>query len=119
MKKTGSFFRFLFVLVMIFCVLFTLWYIPSVHERRFILQDTRSRLESMQGQVRKQQYEYDQTVAALPEVQAELDRITPLNEDAENTVRTLKEERKRLRNEKKELTALAEDAGQKEDSDHE
>ena len=119
MKKTGSFIRVLFVLLMLFCVLFTLWYIPSVHERRFVLQDTQSRLESMQGQVRKQQYEYDQTTAALPEVQAELDRITPLNSEAEEAVRTLKEERKRLRNEKKELTALAEDAGQKEDAGHE
>lgn len=119
MKKDNSFFRVLFILVMFLCVLFTLWYIPSVRMRRFILQDTQSKLESMQGQVRKQKYEYDQTVAALPDVLAELDRIKPLSEEKEEAVRTLKDERKRLRNEKKELTELAENAGRKEETDYE
>ncbi len=119
MKKNNSVFRVMFILVMFLCVLFTLWYLPSVRMRRFILQDTQSRLESMQGQVRKQQYEYDQIVSELPEVQAELDRIKPLSEEKEDAVRTLKDERKRLRNEKKELTSLADDAGRKEDADHE
>ena len=119
MKKTGSFFTVMFALVMFICVLFVIWYIPSVHELRFRLADTGSRLESMQGQVRKQQYELDQTVAALPETQAELDKIIPLNEAAEEEVKSLKAERKKLRGEKKELTEQLESAVQKEDADHE
>ena len=116
MKKSGSAFPVLFALVLLVCVLFVAWYIPSVHFRRFSLQDAQLRLESMQGQVRKQQYEYDQTVAELPEIQSELDRILPLNDTAEADVRSLKDERKKLRREKEELS---EQAALKEVSDHE
>ena len=116
MKKNGSVFPVLFALVILFCVLFVAWYIPSVHFCLFSLEDYRLRLESMQGQVRKQQYEYDQTVAELPDIQAELDKILPENETAEAEVRSLKDERKKLRKEKEDLTVQA---ALKEEADHE
>ena len=119
MKRSGSVFTVFFAAVMLICVLYMFWYIPSLYQRRFSLTDTQSRLESMQGQVRKQKYEYEQTVASLPEVQAELDRITPLNEAAEAAVRELKNERKKLRNEKKELTEQSEASSREEDAGHE
>lgn len=119
MKKSGSVFSNLFVLLLLVCVLFIAWYIPSVRSLRSGLEETKSRVVSMQGQVRKQQYEYDQIVAELPEVQAELDRVTPLNDAAETEVKELKAERKKLRKEKKELEAQADSSTVKEDGEHE
>ena len=84
-------------------VLFSAWYLPSLHQRKFQVQDLQISLETSRGRERKQQYEYDETVAALPEVQAELDRLSPLKETAEEEVRALKAERKKLRAEKKQL----------------
>ena len=105
MKKTGSFFPVVFPLVMFICVLFLVWYLPSVHERVFQINDTMISLEMNQGRERKQQKEYDETVAAIPEVQAELDRLAPLCEAAREEVRALKDEKKKLIAEK---NALAE-----------
>ena len=53
---------------MLLFVVFLIWYLPSVGQRRFMLEDVRKSLETSQGRERKQQYEYDETVAALPEV---------------------------------------------------
>ncbi len=103
MNKHRSILPVLFAFVMLFCVLFVVWYLPSLNERRFRLEDVRKSIETSLGRERKQQMEYDETAAALPEVQAELDRLLPLNEALNQEVSVLKEERKKLRMEKKEL----------------
>lgn len=102
-----SFLPFLFSVVMLICVLFVVWYLPAVEQRRFQLDDVRKSLETSRGRERKQQYEYDETVKAVPETEAELERILPLAEAAKDEARSLKKERKKLRQEKKELEASA------------
>ena len=105
--KRHSFLPVLFSIVMLICVLFHLWYIPAVTNRTFVLNDVQKQLETSRGRERKQQYEYDETVAAIPETEAELAQLMPLAEAAEEKVKELKTERKNLRNEKKELESAA------------
>ena len=93
----------LFAVVMLVFVLFLVWYIPAAGQRRFQLEDTRKSIETSLGRERKQQHEYDETVAAIPETAAELNRVTPLAEATKEEVKALKKERKELRNEKKVL----------------
>ena len=101
--KQKSFLPVLFTLVMLLCVLFLAWYLPAIGERQFRLEDVRKSLDTSLGRERKQQYEYDETVAAIPLTEAELERITPLAEAAQQEVKELKKERKQLRKEKKQL----------------
>ena len=101
--KRSSLLPVLFSVVMLVFVLFIIWYLPSVSELRFRLEDVQKSLETSRGRERKQQYEYDETVAAIPVAEAELERLIPLTEQAESEVRELKTERKKLKNEKKEL----------------
>ena len=105
--KRRPFLPVLFSLLMLVCVLFLIWYLPAIGERRFRLEDVRKSLETSQGRERKQQYEYDETIAAIPEAEAELARIAPLAEAAQKEVKELKQERKQLRKEKKELESSA------------
>ena len=105
--KRRSFLPVLFAFVMLVCVLFIIWYLPAVSDRRFRLEDVQKSLETSMGRERKQQYEYDETVKALPEAEAELERLIPLAAAAEEEVQSLKKERKMLRNEKKELENAA------------
>ena len=108
----------LFTVIMLVCVLFVIWYIPSVSARRFQLEDVQKSLETSRGRERKQQAEYEETVAALPEAEAELESLKPQMEAAQEEVKNLKAERKKLRKEKKELEESAPDqAG--EESNHE
>ena len=69
----------------------------------FQLDDLARSLETSRGRERKQQYEYDEVTASLPQVQAELEETQPLAREAAEEVSRLKEERKRLRAEKKKL----------------
>ena len=101
--KKGSAYAVFFTVIMLICVLFIVWYLPAVSQRRFQLEDTQKSLETSLGRERKQQSEYDETVAALPEVEAELERVLPLTEVAKEEVKSLKKERKALRKEHKEL----------------
>ena len=45
MKKSESAFKVLFSLIMFFCVLFLVWYIPAVHALTFRINDVRISLE--------------------------------------------------------------------------
>lgn len=103
MNRRKSVFPVLFVLVMLLCVLFIAWYLPTVSSMRFRLQDANVSLETSQGRERKQQHEYDETVEALAAAQEELSRVQPLADQAAEEKKALKEERKQLRQEKKEL----------------
>lgn len=104
--KSHGIFPSVFVLIMILCVLFIIWYLPAVGELRFRLQDVQKSLETSYGRERKQQHEYDEAVASLPVIQEELDRILPLAEAATEEVQALKEQRRQLREQKKELEAV-------------
>ena len=108
----------LFTVIMLVCVLFVIWYIPSVSARRFQLEDVQKSLETSRGRERKQQAEYEETVAALPEAEAELELLKPQMEAAQEEVKNLKAERKKLREEKKELEESAPDQSG-EESNHE
>ena len=103
--KTGRSFAVLFSIIMLLFVLFIAWYLPAICEVRFQLDDVGKSLETSRGRERKQQYEYDKVVAAIPEVQAELDSILPLSESAAEEVKKLRAERKQLRDKKTELEA--------------
>lgn len=94
----------LFTLIMLCCVAFFIWYVPAMGARRFQLEDLQISLETSMGRERKQQHEYDETVAAFPEVEAELNEITPRKEQAEQEVADLKAQRKLLREEKEKLS---------------
>ena len=102
----------LFAIVMLVCILFVAWYMPAVVQRRFELEDIQKSLETSHGRERKQQYEYDETVAAIPVTEAELERVLPLAEAAKEEAKALKKERKKLRNEKKELESSGSSAEQ-------
>ena len=97
-----------FVAVMMLFVLFVFWYLPSDASLRFQLQDVGKSYETSQGRERKQQKEYDDAAAAIPETEADIAAIQPKAEAAQQEVTELKEQRKQLRNEKKELEALIE-----------
>ena len=103
MNRRKSVFPLLFVLVMLLCVLFIAWYLPTVSDLRYRLQDANISLETSQGRERKQQHEYDETVEALAEAREELARVQPLADQAAEEKNAMKEERKALRQEKKEL----------------
>ena len=102
MKKSGKM-TVLFIVIMLICVFFIVWYLPAVSQRLFQLDDIQKSLETSMGRERKQQSEYDETVALIPAVEAELERVLPLTEAAKEEVKSLKKERKSLRKEKKEL----------------
>ena len=104
MKKSESAFKVLFALIMFFCVLFLVWYIPAVHALTFRINDVRISLEMSQGRERKQQNEYDEAAASILETETELARLTPLCDTVREEVQALKEEKKRLKEEKKSLT---------------
>lgn len=66
---------------------------------RFQVDDLTLSLETSRQREKKQTYEYDEVVAALPLVQAELDAVRPLADAAEAAVTEKKATRKALREE--------------------
>ena len=58
--KKGSAYAVFFTVIMLICVLFIVWYLPAVSQRRFQLGDTQKSLETSLGRERKQQSEYDE-----------------------------------------------------------
>lgn len=117
--KTGRSFAVIFAVIMLLFVLFVAWYLPAVSQVRFQLDDAGKSLETSRGRERKQQHEYDEVVAAIPEVQAELDSILPLSTSAAEEVKKLKAERKQLRERKKELEAAQNTEAAEGDQSHE
>ena len=70
------------------------------------LSDMQASLTAAQGRLRKQQQEYDEYIAALPEVQAELAEVQPKAAAAYEQEQALRQQRKELRAEN---AALAEE----------
>ena len=119
MKRKPGLLVFLFPVIMLVFVLFVIWYIPASEQVRFRISDTELSLETSQGSERKQQHEYDETVREIPEVQAELDRVTPLSAAAQDELAALKAERNRLREEKAGLEEQLKQSEQQEAGIHE
>ena len=94
------------VVMLLFCV-FLGYYVVSASDIRFRTEDTELSLETSRGRERKQQNEYDEAAAQLPQVRAELAETRPLADAAEQRVADLKAERKELRARKKELEEKA------------
>ena len=63
MIRRKTLFPVLFVIIMLIFTVFVAWFLPSVSNLRFRLQDTQISLETSHGRERKQQHEYDETVA--------------------------------------------------------
>ena len=108
MEKTDRILLWIFTGILLLFCLFLVWFIPDRADLDFRLADIDLSLETSYGRERKQQYEYDQVTAELPVVRAELEETQPLADAASETVDRLKEERRRLREEKAELLALLE-----------
>lgn len=103
--------RTLFILLILCAVLTVLWYIPTSLSIAFNAGEIGKDLATSLKREEKQRYEYTQVITELPLVREELAEKQPLAEAATGRISALKEERKRLRAEKKELEAvLAEDA---------
>ena len=112
MKKIDRWMIRVFVPVMLCFSLLMAAYVVIHAHLDFQLEDVERSLETSRGRERKQQFEYDETVARIPLVRQELDRVIPMAEEAVKTVQDLKNERKELRERKKNLQESAE--GEKE-----
>lgn len=111
MIRRKTLFPVLFVIIMLIFTVFVAWFLPSVSNLRFRLQDTQISLETSHGRERKQQHEYDETVADLHTVREELAQLQPQIDQAEADTKELKAERKELRRRLKELQSMTSSEG--------
>ena len=96
-QRGSGFFRGLFVTAMlIVCVLLAAFAVDQVRLRARI-DDLTLSLETSRGREARQNHEYDAAVAALPQAQAELERVAPLAEAAKAEEQELRQQRKDLR----------------------
>ena len=103
-------FRALFTAVMLFvCGVIAFCTVEQVGLRAQVEDLTRS-LNTSRQRERKQQYEYDQVVAAIPETEAELASVQPEADEAVQAVADLKALRKELRAQRDTLAAELETA---------
>ncbi len=73
------------------------WYAPTQYALRFQRDDIALSLDTSRQRERKQQFEYDEAAAALPEAQALLAELAPQAEAARAQEKALREQRKALR----------------------
>lgn len=108
--RAASAVRWIFIVGMLaFCV-FMAWHTWTVYGLRFQVEDLSLTLETNSQRVRKQQYEYDQVVAALPETQAQLTLVQPDSDAMVQAVDELKDQRKALRTQRDALALELESA---------
>ena len=96
MNKNDRFSMF-FSLVMLFCVLAWIVYLPLSSLWHNRLNDLTLSLETSEGRERKQEHEYEEVLAELPQAEQQLAEIQPQADEALNTVAALKARRKELR----------------------
>ena len=95
--RRGDLFRGLFIAVMLaVCVLLACFAVEQVRLRAQIADLTLS-LETSRGREARQNYEYENALAALPTVQEELARVAPLAEEAKALENDLRQQRKDIR----------------------
>ena len=96
-RRGPGYFQGLFVAAMlIVCVLLALFAVDQVRLRAQI-DDLTLSLETSRGREARQNHEYDEVVAALPEARAELERVAPLAEAAKAEENELRQQRKDIR----------------------
>lgn len=105
MQRLPGWLRAVFIAVMFFTCAVVCWYAASQYELRFQIADLTLSLDTSRQREVKQQYEYDQVVAELPIVQAQVAQMEPLAAAALATETDLRAQRKALRAEN---AALAE-----------
>lgn len=97
LRRLPGWFCTLFVIVMIaLCALLAAFAVEQ-QQLRFQIEDLSVKLETSRQREAKQTYEYDQVVAELPLVKAELERVQPLADAAMAEEDRLRKERKELR----------------------
>lgn len=108
-------FRRVIALVLLAVCGVTVWYTLSDQRLSAEREELLLSLDTAQGRLRKQQKEYDEVVAKLPAVLAELDRVQPLADAAKAEETELRAQRKVLR---AEIRSLQEELSLKE-TEHE
>ena len=93
-----------FILGMLAFCAFLAWHTWTAYDLRFQVEDLSITLETNRQRVLKQQYEYDEAAAAIPEIQAQLELIQPQTDTKTQAVSILKERRTELRAQRDALT---------------
>ncbi len=101
-RKSNVFVLFVTVFLFLFTA-FMIWYLPSSASIQSKIDDARQNLETSRGRENKQLDEYQKAVSALPAVKEELSVKQPQADEAEQLVTSLKERRKELRAQLKNL----------------
>lgn len=101
-----------FVIIMMISCLWLIVWVPLNAYLDFRLSEAAMDLETSQGRERKQDFEYNQVVEAIPLTRQELDEAQPRADSLLQEVTDLKASRKELRAEKKRLEELLEHAQQ-------
>ena len=108
MQRLPGWFRAVFVAAMFLTCAVVCWYAAEQYGLRFQIADLTLSLDTSRQREVKQQYEYDQVVAELPEVQAQVDEMEPKAAAAQATEKELRAQRKALRAENSSLTTQLE-----------
>lgn len=103
--RLPGWFAALFVTVMLAVCAVIAFCTVEQYQLRFEVADLTLSLDTSRQRERKQEYEYNEVIAALPLVQAELEATQPLADEAVAAVNDLKARRKALRAENAELEA--------------
>ena len=101
--RLPGWFAALFVTVMLAVCAVIAFCTVEQYQLRFEMADLTLSLDTSRQRERKQEYEYNEVIAALPLVQAELEATQPLADEAVAAVNDLKARRKALRAENAEL----------------
>ena len=101
-RKSNVFVLFVTVFLFLFTA-FMIWYLPSSASIHSKIDDARQNLETSRGRENKQLDEYQKAVSELPAVKEELSVKQPQADEAEQLVASLKERRKELRAQLKNL----------------
>jgi septal ring factor EnvC (AmiA/AmiB activator) len=103
MQRMPGWFRAVFVTVMLLTCAILCWYAASQHQLRFQVADLTLSLDTSRQREVKQQYEYDQVVAEIPLVQAQVAELEPQAAAAQAIEKDLRAQRKALRAENADL----------------
>jgi len=104
MQRMPGWFRAVFVTVMLITCATLCWYAASQYQLRFQVADLSLSLDTSRQREAKQQYEYNQVVAELPLVEAQVAQLEPQAAAAQAIEKELRAQRKALRAENAELS---------------
>lgn len=103
MQRMPGWFRAVFVTVMLLTCAILCWYAASQYQLRFQVADLTLSLDTSRQREVKQQFEYDQVVAEIPLVQAQVAELEPQAAAAQAIEKDLRAQRKALRAENADL----------------